>query len=103
MAFVDKVELLTLVVLHLLVTDPGHQRRGAGALLVEWGTRKADVAQLPSYLEASRPGRPLYARLGFNAAYEREFDLARYGGEGTDSNTVMIRDPVPQKDAAAES
>lgn len=81
------------LVLHLLVTDPAHQRRGAGAMLVRWGIERADKARLPSYLEASMPGRPLYARLGFEAKYEEVFDLLKYGSEGKEINTVMVRKP----------
>lgn len=80
-------------VLHILVTDPAEQRRGAGALLLKWGAEKADKAKLPSYLEASERGRPLYARFGYEPKHEELFDLAKYGGEGRETNTVMIRDP----------
>ncbi|KAF2793092.1 acyl-CoA N-acyltransferase [Melanomma pulvis-pyrius CBS 109.77] len=79
--------------LHMLVTDPEHHRRGAGALLVKWGTAQADAANLPSFLEASEAGRPLYARLGFAPVHVEVFDLSKYGGEGKDTNTIMIRQP----------
>lgn len=75
------------------MTDPEEQRRGAGAMLIKWGLDQADKAQLPSFLEASEAGRPLYVRWGFEAIAEEVFDLTKYGGEGTDSNTVMIRQP----------
>lgn len=78
----------------MLVTDPTHHRRGAGGMLVRWGTERADKAQLPAYLEASQEGRPLYARLGFKPIHEQTFDLTKYGGQGMDKNTVMIRDPA---------
>ncbi|KAF3043022.1 hypothetical protein E8E11_002229 [Didymella keratinophila] len=80
--------------LHILITDPAHHRRGAGAKLVNWGTAQADAAQLPCFLESSVMGRPLYARCGFTPRLEQKFDLTRYGGVGEDMNTVMIRDPV---------
>ena len=83
-----------MLVLHILITDPAHHRRGAGAKLVNWGTAQADAAQLPCFLESSVTGRPLYARCGFTPRLEQKFDLARYGGVGEDMNTVMIRDPV---------
>jgi GNAT superfamily N-acetyltransferase len=54
-------------VLHILVTDPDHHRRGAGAKLIRWGTERADDAQLPSFLEASLMGRavgPFKVRTG---------------------------------------
>ena len=77
----------------MLVTDPEEQRRGAGAMLLKWGTDQADRAQLPSYLEASEAGKPLYTRWGFEAVKEVIFDLTKYGGEGKDYNTIMIRQP----------
>ncbi|KAF2804145.1 uncharacterized protein BDZ99DRAFT_153585 [Mytilinidion resinicola] len=81
--------------LHLLVTLPHHHRRGAGTLLLKWGLDQADAAGLPTYLEASEMGRPLYARLGFEPKKETRFDLSRYGGsEGVEINTAMVR-PVP--------
>ncbi|KAF2134105.1 hypothetical protein P153DRAFT_281459 [Dothidotthia symphoricarpi CBS 119687] len=80
--------------LQILVTDPEHHRRGAGAMLIEWGTEKADDAQLPSFLEATRMGRPLYERMGFEKRYEEVFDLSQYGVKGEDSSTVMIREPL---------
>lgn len=81
-------------VLHLLVTHPEHQRRGAGTLLLRWGTERSDQAQLPAFLEASEEGLPLYEKLGFKAVEKRTFDLSKYGGTGFDSNTAMIRQPA---------
>jgi hypothetical protein len=62
-------------------------------MLLKWGLDQADRAQLPAYLEASEAGKPLYARWGFEAIKEVVFDLSKYGGEGSDSNTIMIRQP----------
>jgi predicted N-acetyltransferase YhbS len=81
-------------VLHILVTDPEHHRRGAGAMLVKWGTEQADKAKLPAFLESSTVGKRLYFNLGFTPRHEEVFELSKYGGEGVDINTVMIRDPV---------
>lgn len=81
------------VFLHLLVTDPEHHRRGAGGLLLRWGTKIADDVQLPSFLESTLVGRPLYQRWGFEPRHEETWDLTRFGLEGTDSSTVMIREP----------
>ena len=83
-----------LIVLHLLVTDPKHHRRGAGAMLIAWGLGKADSARLPGFLEASPMGKPLYARMGFKPIHEEVFDLAKYGLQGTTTNTCMIREPL---------
>ncbi|KAF2003544.1 hypothetical protein P154DRAFT_520120 [Amniculicola lignicola CBS 123094] len=85
--------------LHILVTDPEHSRRGAGAMLVKWGMDQADKAQLPTYLESSSQGKRLYERLGFKVVKETTFDLTKYGKEGTDIGTVMIKDPAPLSSA----
>jgi GNAT superfamily N-acetyltransferase len=86
--------VLIATVLHILVTDPEHHRRGAGAMLIRWGTAQADKAQLPAYLEATEVGKPLYAREGFEPRHEEVFDLNKYGLQGTDVSTVMIREPL---------
>jgi GNAT superfamily N-acetyltransferase len=82
-------------VLNVLATDPEHHRRGAGTMLLSWGLRKADSAQLPSFLESSPMGKPLYARLGFKPVEVVHWDLTKYGYEGSDYSTVMLRDPLP--------
>ncbi|MCJ1434230.1 hypothetical protein MMC27_003597 [Xylographa pallens] len=51
--------------LGLLDTHPDHQRRGAGSMLVQWGTNVADEAGLRCYLEATQAGRHLYLQKGF--------------------------------------
>ena len=76
----------------ILVTHPDHHRRGAGSMLTKWGLEKADKAKLPVYLEASEEGRPVYAKLGFKPVEEHYFDLAKYGAEGGEMNTVMMRE-----------
>ncbi|USP79709.1 gnat family protein [Curvularia clavata] len=80
--------------LHILVTHPDHHRKGAGTMLLNWGISKADSLGLPAFLESSAMGRPLYERLGFQAREVVTFDLKKYGLEGTDTNTVMIREPL---------
>lgn len=63
-------------------------------MLIRWGTVKADDAQLPAFLEATQMGVPLYTREGFQPRHEEVFDLKKYGLDGTDVSTVMIRDPL---------
>lgn len=96
------------VFLSLLITHPEHQRRGAGAMLIQWGLDKADELKLPSFLEASDAGKPLYERFGFETQEVTTWDntkyvsarctlqmqmtnFYRYGFEGITTNSAMIR------------
>ena len=60
-------------VLNFCFTHPNHRRRGAGRLLMEWGTKKADELGLTSYIESTESGRPLYEAQGFYV--EGDIDL----------------------------
>jgi len=52
--------------LEVLGTDPPHRGRGLGVSLLAPVLARCDRAQLPAYLEASRPENvPYYERLGF--------------------------------------
>jgi len=62
-------------------------------MLVKWGIDQADKAQLPTYLEASTEGKPLYERMGFKEVARRAFNFADYGSQGVEINTAMIRPP----------
>lgn len=68
-------------VLDTLVTLPQHERRGAGSMLVRWGTERADEAGFEAYLEASPMGAPMYERHGFEPQRKVELDLRKYGGD----------------------
>lgn len=76
-----------------MVTANKHRRRGAGSLLVKWGIEMSEATGLPCYLQASEQGRRLYRQYGFGAVNVVEFDLSRYGLEGTETMTEMIRGP----------
>lgn len=84
-----------LKVLHMLVVDPEHQRRGAGRLLVKWGCSRADEDKVPGFLEASDAGRPLYESFGFVPVHEEYFKLSNYDPSADPSvqerNTAMVR------------
>ena len=69
------------VYLSFLATRPEHQRRGAGAMQLKWGSEKADELGLPMYLESSPKGRPLYERLGYRKMREVPFDTRKWGME----------------------
>lgn len=77
--------------LNNLFADPAHRGRGAGGQLLQWGCTKADEDDLPVYLESSSKAQPLYERYGFVSLEKKYFDLAKYGGEGQDWNTAMVR------------
>lgn len=57
--------MLTCADCHVVAVKPGHQRKGAGALLTRWGLDLAEQLQLPVYLESSPQARRLYQKLGF--------------------------------------
>lgn len=63
-------------------------------MLLNWGISKADSLGLPAFLEASAMGKPLYERVGFQTRELVTFDLEKYGLEGTETNAVMIREPL---------
>lgn len=65
-------------VLDTLSTNPKHQRRGAGKMLVDWGTQIADDMHLPIYLEASLQGEPLYRKCGFERRGVWKWDVSRF-------------------------
>ncbi len=52
-----------LVSLDILAIDPAYQRKGVGARLVEWGTKKADDLGFEACVESSIFGKGLYVRL----------------------------------------
>ncbi|MCJ1476051.1 hypothetical protein MMC13_004716 [Lambiella insularis] len=77
--------------LSLLVTDPKHQRKGAGNMLVKWGTDIADELGIDCYLEGSAAGYQLYRENGFQDVDYVDMDMAKYGSEGVERYTCMVR------------
>jgi GNAT superfamily N-acetyltransferase len=49
----------------MLSTHPDHERRGAGSMLVKWGTDIADSLGMKAFVQGSRVGKPLYESHGF--------------------------------------
>lgn len=82
----------------VLVTDPAHERKGAGKMLLEWGCKKADEQGLDAYLDATPIGRPLYQRYGFVIERESDIDLAQFGAKGSAGVTNMVRRAGPKAD-----
>ncbi len=73
------------MMLDILATDPGHMRKGAGKLLVKYGTNLADEMGLPCILESSPEGYGLYSSCGFERVGAIWVDLAKYGKGSADS------------------
>ncbi|KAF2651746.1 hypothetical protein K491DRAFT_665038 [Lophiostoma macrostomum CBS 122681] len=77
----------------LLATSEKHRRLGAASLLVQWGIEKSEAMGLPCYLQASEQGRRLYQHYGFEIVSSVEFELERYGLQGVERMTAMLRYP----------
>ncbi|KAJ0417919.1 acyl-CoA N-acyltransferase [Aspergillus carlsbadensis] len=83
------------IVLEFLATHPDHQGRGVGKALLRWGMDRADKQQRRIYVEATTPGFPLYARMGWTALDEVAIDYARWGGEGKQI-LPLTKSDIPQ-------
>ncbi|KAJ9131789.1 hypothetical protein NKR23_g11554 [Pleurostoma richardsiae] len=77
--------------LELIATRAGYQGKGAGGMLIRWGTDRADEEGLESYLDATPEGKPVYERYGF-----RELETLRFFG-GKYAQCFMIRDVKTRK------
>ncbi|KAI4103515.1 MAG: hypothetical protein LQ339_004240 [Xanthoria mediterranea] len=81
-----------LVSLDILTVDPKHQRRGAGRMLVEWGTAIADKMGVAAVVEASKYGMPLYQSAGFEFVHHHVIDLPdKWAGRDKQTFTWMVR------------
>ncbi|KAI0378632.1 putative GNAT family acetyltransferase [Hypomontagnella monticulosa] len=58
-------------------TDPHHERRGAGSLLVKWIKERSAPTRIPLYLESTLEAAPLYTRHGFVTREEVSLQLPR--------------------------
>lgn len=79
--------------MNILVTDPDHWRRGAGGMLVKWGTDLADEYGIPGYLESTEKGRRVYQRFGFKEKEVLEVDLSRFGAKEPLRAWIMDYEP----------
>ncbi|KXJ89995.1 acyl-CoA N-acyltransferase [Microdochium bolleyi] len=62
--------------LEMLATDPAHQGRGAGSLLLRHGCERADGDGVEAYLEASPEAVRMYERFGFREVDRHEVYVA---------------------------
>ncbi|OAL74557.1 hypothetical protein A7D00_0150 [Trichophyton violaceum] len=72
------------VLLNLLAVHPDYQRRGIGGALVKHGLEEAKKLDMPTWLEASPEGFPLYTAHGFEIVEPVAWTLAEYGGKEED-------------------
>ncbi|KAI3399938.1 hypothetical protein diail_5094 [Diaporthe ilicicola] len=77
--------------LGMIVTSPEYRRRGAAALLVQWGIDRADERGVEIYIESSTAGKPLYEKFGLRTLKVFEFNMAQLGYKGIDKHTCMLR------------
>lgn len=78
----------------MLVTHLDRQRKGAGRMLLQWGTDIVDESKLlPCYLEGAPAGHALYRSAGFEDVETLDMNSAKWGGEGIHHHYVMIRPP----------
>ncbi|KAK1988800.1 acetyltransferase [Colletotrichum cereale] len=78
------------VYIHILVTDPKHQRRGAGLQLMTPAMQEAVRLGVPVYLESSTAGHHLYTKVGFKDVEEHRVDFGKLGVELVHLNWAMI-------------
>jgi GNAT superfamily N-acetyltransferase len=71
------------ILLYILFVDPAYQRKGAGAMMVEWGCELADQMMLPAWVEASPYGHGLYAKYGYEDVEEVRIATKSFVGEYT--------------------
>ena len=69
------------LVCYYTFTHPDNRRRGAGNLMMEWATRKADELGLGIYVEASPMGSRLYTKHGFRITEVAELNPPRRSEE----------------------
>ncbi|EPE28362.1 Acyl-CoA N-acyltransferases (Nat) [Glarea lozoyensis ATCC 20868] len=83
--------------LDLLTVDPKYQRRGAGRLLVKWGTSQADKLGLKCVVESTDPGFGLYKSEGFEHCGVWETELPDEWKESRRKAKFvwMVREPQP--------
>ena len=84
-------------VLSLLGTNPQHERRGAGRLLIRWPFAQADKDGRRCYVDASPIGYGLYKTCGFEQEVgEMKINIDEYApqfGYGTVRWVALLREP----------
>lgn len=80
------------VELGILATDSKYQGHGVGKALLAHGLEEVvDKLELPSFVLASRMGKPLYERAGFEEKTALPFDGRERGGRSEGRHWIMVR------------
>lgn len=82
-----------MAVLEFIATLPQHQGQGVGKALLRWGIERAEAERRRIYLEATTEGLPVYEKSGWRALEQVDIDYTRWGGQGEQTLTLMVRDP----------
>lgn len=80
-------------VFSILHTDPKHQGRGAGTMLLGRCVEDATKDRLPIYLNASPLGHGLYLRHQFRDIETMVTDFSKWGAKDLHKVFAMIREP----------
>ncbi len=80
------------IVCAMLCVRSDYQRQGAGSLLMQWGIAEAKRLGLPTYLESSSAGYPLYLALGFREVDQFVIKAEQWDGDRDLNYIAMLLD-----------
>ena len=86
------------ILIDILVVEPTAQKRGIGAALLRHIIHEADSLNVPTGLESTPAGLPLYRRFGFEVKDIVKADMKSFGWEGEYDEEAckrvwMVREP----------
>ncbi|EEP82536.1 predicted protein [Uncinocarpus reesii 1704] len=81
------------IILNMLCVLPDYQGKGIGRQFLKWGMDKADELGARIYLESTPAGYPVYLKYGWDLVEECVIDYTRFGGAGSQTFLLMIRNP----------
>ena len=76
----------------MLGTLSEHSGKGAGRMLVQWGSDKADADNLQAFLFGTPPAKSLYSKMGFEVAEECFIDFSPWNVDSW-YMYAMVRQP----------
>lgn len=89
-------EQKSVMILDLCALDPAFQRRGIAAKLVQWGLEEAQyLGGIEAITEASRMGRSVYKRLGFQEVADIEYEVDEEFRDRSMPSNVFLRTRPP--------